>query len=143
MSIVQTASYEIPSFYVGVIEANIDMSAQTTEIPTYQYTAVDVVAASGAGLTGPAGLAGPAAAGASCIGILQNNPKLAEAGQVMVHGVSKAQAGGTFAVGTILMTNSTGQLIAATTGNFGIAKALEAGVAGVVVSVLLFGYGKQ
>jgi hypothetical protein len=138
MTITNNAAYEIPKFNFGVLEANVDMSSEAT----WQYTLVDVAAASGAGLLGPAALVAPSG-GAAGLGVLQNNPQLAEAGTVMVHGVTKAQAGGTFSIGAILMCDSSGQLITATSGNFGVAKALQAGVSGTIVSVLLYGYGKQ
>jgi hypothetical protein len=136
---VNNAAYEIPGFYIGVLEANISMVVEAT----YQYTGVDVSAATGAGLVGPGALVPPASAGVAILGILQNNPQLAEAGQVMTSGVTKAVAGGTFAIGAILAVNSSGQLVAATSGQYGVAKALQAGVSGTIVSVFLFGYGKQ
>lgn len=138
MAIVNNAAYEIPDFYVGVLEANVDMSVEAT----WQFAAVDVAAASGAGLTGEAALVAPAA-GAAVLGILQNNPQLAEAGQVMCTGVSKAKAAAAFNPGTILMTNASGGLLTATTGNYGVAKALQVGASGTVVSVYLANYGKQ
>ncbi len=134
-----SVAYEIPSFYLGVLEANVDMSSESA----FQYTGVQVAAASGTGVVGPAALVAPSGAGVAIIGILQNNPMLAEAGQVMVHGVSKALCGGTFAIGAILAVNSSGQMVAATTGQFGVAIALEAGVAGQIQSVLLLPLGKQ
>ena len=138
MTITNNAAYEIPSFYVGVLEANVDMSSEST----WQYTGVDVAAASGAGLVGEAALVAPAA-GDPILGVLQNNPQLAESGQVMVAGVSKAQAGGTFAIGAILAVNSSGKFLAATSGQYGVAQALQSGVAGTIVSVLVRNYGKQ
>jgi hypothetical protein len=138
MSFTNNAAFEIPSFYVGVLEANVDMSSEAT----WQFTVVDVAPATGTGLLGEAALVAPAS-GAAGFGILQNNPQLGEAGNVMCLGVSKAKAGGTFAAGDLLMTNGSGFLVAVTTGNFAIAKALQAGASGNVVAVYLSNYGKQ
>jgi hypothetical protein len=131
------APYEIPSFYVGVIEANSDMSSESVN----QFSPVDVVAASGSGVVGPAALA-TCADGAAALGILQNNPLIAEAGHVMTLGISKARLGGTVSIGNLLMVASA-KLVVATGGNFAVAKALMAGVSGDIVSVYLCNYGKQ
>lgn len=131
------ASYEIPGFMVGVIEANQDMSVESS----YQFTPVTVVAATGAGLTGPAGLAPVAATGDSIIGILQNNPQLAEAGTVMQNGISKAKIKQTVSIGQKLMAAPTGGLQVCTSGKDAVAIALNAGVAGDVIPVLLTNLG--
>lgn len=138
MTITNNAAYEIPDFYVGNLEANVDMSVEST----WQYTGVDVAVASGSGLLGTAALVAPAS-GAAILGVLQNNPALAEAGNVMISGVSKVKAGGSFSIGQVLAVNASGLFIAAASGNYGVAKALQAGSSGIYVSVLLFGYGKQ
>lgn len=138
MTVTNNAAYEIPNFYVGVLEANVDMSAEGT----WQFSFVDVAPASGTGLLGPAALVAPAA-GAAGLGILQNNPLLAEAGQVMTQGISKAKAGGVFNPGDLLMTDGTGKLVAATSTNYAVAKALQVGANGTIVSVYLCNYGKQ
>jgi hypothetical protein len=132
------AAYEIPGFALGVLPANIDMSVEAT----YQYTAVEVGPATGAGLSGAA-IVAPPSAGAACIGILQNNPQLGEAAAVMVSGVTKAQLGAGVGIGTKLMVkDSGGTLIAATSTNFAIARALENGVSGDIIAVLLLRDGK-
>lgn len=133
------ACYEIPGFMIGVLEANIDMSVEST----YQFTPVTVVAASGSGLVGPAALAPVSATGDQIIGILQNNPQLAEAGTVMQSGISKALIKQTVTIGAKLMAAPTGGLQVATAGNFAVAVALNAGVAGDVIPVLLTNLGKQ
>lgn len=131
-------AYEIPGFMLGTIQANQSFEAKAT----FEFTAVDVAAASGSGLTGAA-IVPPASAGVQAIGILQNLPKIGEAATVMVGGVSKAQLGATLAtVGVKLMADTDGQLILATSGNYVIARLLEAGVAGDVVAVLLLPGGK-
>lgn len=132
------AAYEIPCFYVGALEANVDMTAEAT----WQFAGVAVGTASGAGLLGLSALVAPAAGG-PVLGILQNNPKLAEVGQVMTLGVSKAKASGTFAAGAILKVAADGTLLAATTGSFGVAMALQPGVSGQIGAVYLSNYGIQ
>lgn len=138
------AAWESPSFYVGELESNADYSGVSTN-PSKQYYAVDVGPATGAGVIGPAAVILATTSGQAIIGILQNNPQLAEAAQVMVHGVSKAVVGASItSIGTILGVNASGQLIVAASGNFGVAKSLQAGVSsGQVIPVLLYGYGKQ
>lgn len=131
------AAYEIPGFALGVLPANADLSVEAT----YQYTAVDVGPATGSGLSGAAILA-PPSAGADCIGVLQNNPQLGEAAAVMVSGVTKAQLGDNVGIGTKLMNDTDGTLIPATSTNYVIARALEDGVAGDIISVLLIHGGK-
>lgn len=133
------STIEMPCFYVGVLQANIDMSVSST----YQFSAVDNAAASGTGVGGPSALVVPASSGAAILGVLQNNPALGVAGDVMVHGITKMQAGGTIAAGAIVATNAAGQAVTAASTNYGIGKAIQAGVTGNIISILLFGYGKQ
>lgn len=132
------AAYEIPGWSLGVLPANQDMSSESS----FQYTFVDVITASGAGLSGAA-IAPPPSAGAACIGVLQNNPLLGEAAAVMVSGVTKMQLGTNVGINTKLMSNGSGLAIPATAGNFAIARALESGVTGDVIAVLLIRDGKQ
>jgi hypothetical protein len=139
MTITNNAAYEIPDFYIGLLEANVDMSVEST----WQYTGVNVGAASGAGLLGTAALIAPVSSGVAILGVLQNNPQLGEAGAVMAAGVSKVKAGGTFAIGDILMVNSSGAFVLATTGKFGVARALQAGSSGIYVSAYIHNYGLQ
>lgn len=132
------AAYQIPGFKLGVLDANQDMSAEAT----FQFTAVDVVANTGAGTEGPAAVA-PAASGAAMLGILQNNPQVGEACEIVCTGVAKALLGATVAVDGLLMVGSGGKLIPATSGNFAVAKALQPGVNGSLAAVYLANYGKQ
>jgi len=132
------AAYQIPGFKLGVLDSNIDMSVEAT----YQFTAVDVVANTGAGTEGPAAVA-PAGAGSAMLGILQNNPQIGEAAELICTGVAKAKLGGTVAVDALLMVGSGGALVTCTSGNFAVAKALQPGVSGAIVSVYLANYGKQ
>lgn len=132
------AAYEIPCFYVGVLEANVDMSTEAT----WQFAFVDVGTATGTGLLGLGALVAPSAGG-QAFGVLQNNPLLAEAGQVMTLGVSKCKASGTFAAGAILKCAADGTVLAASTGSYGVAKALQPGVSGQITSVYVMPYGIQ
>ncbi len=136
------AAWESPSFYVGEIEANADYSGISTN-PSKQYYGVDVIAATGAGIAGPAAISLPASSGQAVIGVLMNNPQLAEAAQVMITGVSKVVLGASVSIGAILMVNASGQFIPATSGNFGVAKAFQAGASGNIIAALLQSYGKQ
>lgn len=138
------AAWESPSFYIGELEANADYSGISSN-PSKQYYAVDVIPATGTGVAGPAAVAVASVSGQAIIGIMQNNPQLAESAQVMVHGVSKAVVGASItSIGTILAVNASGLLVPALSGNFGVGKSLQAGVSsGQIIPVLLYGYGKQ
>lgn len=126
------AAYEIPGFTLGVIQANQSFETKAT----FEFTAVEIGPATGT-LSGAA-IIPPASAGVMAVGVLQNLPKLGEAATVMISGVTKAQIGATLAtIGTKLMTDADGQLIAATSGNYVVGILLEAGVANDIVSVLL------
>lgn len=127
MSVANNIAYEIPDFYLGILPAGADLSAK-------QYKAMDVAA-------GP--VIAQCDAAAAMVGILQNAPVMGEAAQLMVEGVSKALLAGVVVEGSILAVDATGGLRVAASGEFGVAKALQAGASGAVVAVLLFGYGKQ
>ena len=141
--------YEIPDFYVGVFPADIDMSANPSPgsdtDPTYQFTGVCVYTALNTQGTGVGGAAiiPPSATSSPIIGVLQNNPQLGEAGTVMVQGVTKALAGGSFDIGDLLQCNSSGAFILATGGTFAVAQALEQAVSGDICAILLIRNGKQ
>lgn len=134
-------SYEIPSFYVGVLPADIDMSSESS----YQYAGVCVytaVSTTGTGIGGAALINPGGLASSPIIGVLQNNPQQGEAGQVMVQGVTKAQAGGIFNIGDMLMVNAAGQFLKATSTNFAVGMALEKAAVGDITTVLLLRNGK-
>ncbi len=128
-------AFEIPGFLVGVFPANSDLSGA-------QYKAMDLVAVSGSGVNTAAGAAlALASAGYPALGILQNAPVIAEAGTVMVSGISKALIGtGGCTVGQLLAAGSDG-LVVATGGAHAIAKALSTASATNVAAVLLKSYG--
>lgn len=141
-------SYEIPDFYVGVLPANVDMSDNGID-SLFQYSVVDVTVATatqGYGVGGAA-IAPAPSAGVPALGIIQHNPQLGEACQVMSEGVSKAQVGANVAIGQLLMAaapNGSGVslLIPATSTNYAIARALETGSSGAIVAVYLRNFGK-
>jgi hypothetical protein len=138
-TITNNQAYEIPDFYVGTVEANVDMSVEAT----FQFTGVDVSAASGAGLLGPAALVVPVSAGQAILGVLQNNPLLAEAGVVMCDGVSKIKAAAAFGVGALLAVTTAGTFQTATSGQFAVGKAmLPSSGAGDVVCAFIHNFGK-
>lgn len=131
-------AYEQPFDYIGLLPANVDMSAEAT----WQFAPVSVGAASGSvegtGTGGAALVAG--SNGGLSLGILQNNPSQGEAGTVMVLGISKAKIGtGGAALNQELMDSGSQTLIPATTGHYVIATALETAVAGDIATVLLRG----
>lgn len=138
------AAWESPSFYVGELESNADYSGTVNPVsaPSKQYCGVDVVA-SAAGVTGPSAIATASSSGQPVIGVLQNNPLLAEAAQVMIHGVSKVMLGASVSIGQILMVDANSNFIPATSGLYGVAKAIQAGASGNVIPALLQSYGKQ
>jgi hypothetical protein len=124
--------FEQPGFSIGELPANADYSSSTT----YQFTGVNLIVATGAGLTGSAWSV-PAAAGALTLGVLQNSPILGEPANVMIEGISKALAGGTIAVGAKLTTAVGGAFTTAATGNIIVGIALESAVSGQIFSMLL------
>lgn len=139
--------YELPSFFIGLLAADIDMSSRSGEVDgvsNYQYTAVVVRAAvniTGYG-TGGAAL-GPASAGNPILGLLQNGPQQGEAGTVMAAGLSAAKLSGTVAIGDILASDNNGKLKLATGGQYGVAQAMESGVDGDIATVYVKNFGKQ
>lgn len=78
------------------------------------------------------------AGGEAIYGVLQNKPLSGQAADVGCLGITKAAAGNTFAAGALLMTDSTGRLITATSTNHAVAQAIEASsAAGAVVTVAI------
>lgn len=136
-------AYEIPNFMLGVLAANQDLSSESF----FQYTWVSPVPATGAGIFASAAVAPPGGTGNPALGVLQNNPQLAEAATVMVQGVSKVKAGATITIGQRLMVatdvNGAGVMVPATAGNYQVAQALEAAVAGDIFTAILVRHGKN
>lgn len=118
-------AFEQPGYSIGTFKAGADLSAK-------QYYAVKYSAADTVILTAAAGTE------VNAIGILQNKPADTQAATVMVAGVSKAIAGAAITVGTLVMADNGGKVIAATTGTKALGLALVAATAdGDVISVLI------
>ena len=103
----------------------------------FDFSAAQYVVAAQAG-AGIMGLATSATANSSAgpVGIVQTKPQSGENGTVAVMGRSKGVAGAAFGYGRFLTTNSSGRLIAATSGNWIVGRAREAaGADGDIVSV--------
>jgi len=81
--------------------------------------------------------------GAALYGILQNKPAAGEAADVGVFGPGKMLAGGTIAAGAKLMVNSSGEIVAWTSGSgyTQIGVALEAASNGQIFTGFIFGPG--
>lgn len=128
--------YEIPGLRVGIFPADVDMSVTAT----WQYTAVwlgDAANVQGAGKGAGAALQAKGAKTTPPIGVLQNAPVVGEPGELILNGITKARAGGTFAVGDLLSVNSSGLFILAATGGIIVGQALESAVSGDICAVLL------
>jgi hypothetical protein len=78
-----------------------------------------------------------AGAGEDVDGVLMNDPASGRVAQVAVDGIVKVKCGGTIAAGASVASNASGKAVAATTGQMVAGKALEAGVTGRIISVLL------
>lgn len=130
-------AWEIPGFTFS-LPANADYGSQTS----YLWTPVTAIPATGAGINTGAAAAPVAATGDPGIGILQNNPGLAEAATIMVNGISKALIKETVIVGDLLMNAPAGGLQKTTSGKYSVGQALQAGAPGDVIAVLLSRNGK-
>lgn len=130
-------AWEIPGFAYS-LPANIDMSSEGA----YEFTPVTIVAASGAGINTPSALAPVAVTGDPIIGVLQNNPQLAEAGDIVQSGISKIQVKQAVTIGAKLMAAPAGGFQLATAGNYITALALDVGAPGNFIPGLLVNLGK-
>lgn len=82
--------------------------------------------------------------GENILGVLENKPAAGAAADVCFSGVSKGVAGAAYTRGTVLMTDTSGRFITATSTNQGVAYALEsAGAAGEIHPILVQAFGKQ
>lgn len=77
-------------------------------------------------------------AGGRILGILQDDPKASSAGTVRIRDVSKAVAGAATAIGALLMSNTTGRLITATSTNYVVGRGYLGGANGRIISAELF-----
>jgi len=77
-----------------------------------------------------------AATGKECDGFLQDKPNINQAGSVAIFGVTKAAISDTISIGQLLEVDSGGTLKGSSAGTV-VAKALEAGATGNIISVLI------
>lgn len=106
--------------------------SQTTaaaDLSTKQFYAVKITAARAVNLA--------SSGGEGIYGILQNKPASGDAADVGIIGVTKAIAGGTIAAGDLLMTDTSGKLITATSTNHAVGQALEAGVLNQIITMAI------
>jgi hypothetical protein len=125
-------AYELPLFQPAIWKANSDFTtkqylAVNPVVGSDSLMAVDIVATAGIGI----------------LGINQDDCVAGGAPSLTTEGISKAKAGGTIAIGNLLMVNASGQLVLATTGNVAVAIAMEAAVSGDIFSAYLRNQGKQ
>lgn len=117
-------SYEVPGFVLGTLVAGDDLSAK-------QYRFVVGTAGDNVGL---------ATAAAVCMGVLQNSPAEGDVCSIMVNGVSKVVCDDPVTEFARVEVGNEGGCMAIASGK-GVGWALEAGVEGQVVPVLLMQYG--
>lgn len=76
--------------------------------------------------------------GEKAVGVLQNKPDaLGKAATIAIAGVTKVLAGGTVAVDGDVASDAAGEAVAAATGDQILGIALEAGVDGDIIAILL------
>lgn len=73
----------------------------------------------------------------NCDGILQNKPAEGQAAEVAIFGVSKAKITDTVTVGELLEVAETGGTLVPVDGGTVVAKALEGGATGNIITVLM------
>lgn len=132
------AAWEIPGFSFS-LPSNTDQSSESTNL----FTPVIAVAASGAGINTDTAVAPVAATGDQIIGIIQNNPMLGEAADIVMNGISKVLCKDVVSINQKVMACPAGGIIVCTTGKFAIGIALDNGAAGQYIPVLLTNMGKQ
>jgi hypothetical protein len=132
------AAWEIPGFSFS-LPANTDLSSESSNL----FTPVIAVAATGAGINTDTAIAPVASTGDQIIGILQNNPFLGEAGDIVQNGITKVLCKGTISINQKVMATPSGGVIVCTAGNFAIGIALDNGAAGQYIPLLLTNMGKQ
>lgn len=115
-------AYEQPGFKIGNLVAAADLR-------THQYKFINIDG------TGKIALGG---AGTRCVGVLQNKPNSGEIAEVTHTGISKVKSGAALTVGDIVMSDSTGRAVTATSTNHRVGIALAtAGAADVLIPVLI------
>lgn len=100
----------------------------TSSLVSKQFTFVDVDTSGGISSS---------TSGGDAIGVVQDKPAAASPGAVCRPGdITKIVAGGTFAAGDKLMSDSAGKAVVATTGGYILGKALAAGASGKVTTMV-------
>lgn len=117
-------AYEIPGFMLSTLEAGDDLSAK-------QYRFVIGTAGDKVGVASAAG---------KVLGVLQNAPAEDETAEIMVNGVSKVICDDEVTEFGVIEVGTNGGADDFSAGK-GVGMALEAGVAGQIISVLLKDYG--
>lgn len=82
-----------------------------------------------------------ASAGEKVIGVLQDTPASGEACEVVIFGITKVAAGGTYNPGTTLTTTAAGLADTATTGNERLGQAIETGTTGTIRTMFFNPFG--
>jgi predicted RecA/RadA family phage recombinase len=114
-------AYEQPGFKFTLIAA--------ADLRTHQYKFCNIDG------TGKAALGG---AGTRAVGVIQNKPNSGEATEICHTGISKVKSGAGVTVGDVVMSDSTGRAITATSTNHRVGIALAtAGGADVLIPVLI------
>lgn len=116
-----SSAIEVPELKVGCLVAEADYR-------TKQYYAVKVSA------TGTAELAG---AGEGAIGFLRNKPNIGEIAEIVCGGIALAEAGDAITAGDELMIKAGGTVVTHTSTNAKVGVALNSGISGDVISVLV------
>ena len=89
-------------------------------------------------------LVAPSGAGVLCDGVIQddnpNTSSLNEASPIAISGISKVVSGAAVTEGDLVMTDSSGRAVTATSSNHILGRALQGNgsVAGIIIPVLLF-----
>ncbi len=130
------AAWEIPGFSFS-LPANADYSSEAA----FMFTPVRAIAASGTGINTPVAAAPVAASGDPIIGVMQNNPQLAEAATIVNNGVTKALCKGVIAIGAKMAATPSGGFMTGVTGNYGVGIALDVGAANQYIPMLLVNLG--
>lgn len=77
------------------------------------------------------------AANAASLGPLQNKPKIYEAAEVRMLGISKVICGGNITIGNKVTGDSDSKAVEAAATEYYIGKALETGIDGRIISILM------
>jgi len=83
------------------------------------------------------GLAALTGAGLQAAGVMQDNPIAGQVGAVDIAGVTKVEAAGAITIGARVASNSTGEAVAATTGDYALGTAMDTGADGRIIAILL------